>query len=111
MRAILIGGGMAGLAASDAFLQACHQVTGIEAASAVGGLDRSIVVGSDAIEACYGRAAQTPVIGKRARDAHVYHGRSGLRVGTKKDGRGAPVAEKSKTWRDLMSGRQMPASR
>ncbi len=111
MRAIVIGGGMAGLAAADTFQQAGHQVTVIEAKPTVGGLARSIVVGGEPIEACYGRAAQTPVVGKRARDAHVHHGRGGFGVGTKEDGRSAPVAKKSKTWHDRMSGRQMPALR
>jgi protoporphyrinogen oxidase len=50
---VVIGGGMAGLAAADALLQAGFSVHVIEAAPAVGGLGRSVVVGSEEVEAYY----------------------------------------------------------
>lgn len=50
---VVIGGGMAGLAAADALVGAGFSVHVIEAAPAVGGLGRSVVVGGEEVEAYY----------------------------------------------------------
>jgi len=51
--AIVLGGGMAGLAAADAFQHEGLRVLLVEAAPEVGGLARSIVVGGEPIEPYY----------------------------------------------------------
>lgn len=51
--AVVLGGGMAGLAAADALATRGFTVQLIEAAPAVGGLARSITVGGEEIEAYY----------------------------------------------------------
>jgi protoporphyrinogen oxidase len=50
---VVIGGGMAGLAAADTLVGAGFTVQVIEAAPAVGGLGRSVVVGGEEVEAYY----------------------------------------------------------
>ena len=50
---VVIGGGMAGLATADALMRAGFTVHVIEAAPAVGGLARSVVVGGEEVEAYY----------------------------------------------------------
>lgn len=50
---VVIGGGMAGLAAADSLTRAGFAVHLIEAAPVVGGLGRSVVVGGEEIEAYY----------------------------------------------------------
>ncbi|MGD0123326.1 MAG: FAD-dependent oxidoreductase [Candidatus Limnocylindrales bacterium] len=50
---VVIGGGMAGLAAADGLVRAGFTVHVIEAGPAVGGLGRSVVVGGEEVEAYY----------------------------------------------------------